>query len=262
MLIRYEDKRFRQHHGVDLPAMARAVAQALWNGQVVSGGSTLTMQVARLLEDAADRDAGRASCGRCGVALALERRLTKDQILALYLDRAPFGGNLEGVRAAAYAWFGKPPRPADPGRGGAAGGAAAIPRGAPPRPAPGDRPCRPRPGAARGWSGDGVLDAPRRRRRRADRAVARRAAATSPRSPPHLADRVRSADPLAEVHRHDARCRACRRGWRRWRRGRCARPGARLSGRDPGGRPPDGRDPRLRRLRRPTTADAREGFST
>ncbi|MFM2356721.1 MAG: hypothetical protein RLZZ528_2457, partial [Pseudomonadota bacterium] len=51
MLIAYEDRRFRDHHGVDLRAMARAGAQAIWNGRVVSGASTLTMQVARLLED-------------------------------------------------------------------------------------------------------------------------------------------------------------------------------------------------------------------
>lgn len=109
MLIRYEDKRFRSHAGVDPVALVRAAGQSLMAGRTVSGGSTLTMQVARLLEN-----------GRTGtwsgklrqlrVALALERRLSKDQILDLYLTHAPFGGNLEGVRAASLAWFGKEPR--------------------------------------------------------------------------------------------------------------------------------------------------------
>lgn len=109
MLVRYEDKRFYDHAGVDLRAMLRAAGQALWNGRTVSGGSTLTMQVARLLED--------GSTGRWGgklrqirVALALERHLSKADILRLYLIHAPYGGNLEGVRAASLAWFGKEPR--------------------------------------------------------------------------------------------------------------------------------------------------------
>ncbi|KUP94344.1 penicillin-binding protein 1C [Tritonibacter horizontis] len=108
MLIAYEDKRFRSHIGVDPLAMLRAVGQAVWHRKPVSGGSTLTMQVARLLENGTTgRWAGKLRQVR--LALALERRLTKDEILALYLTHAPFGGNLEGVRAASYAWFGKEP---------------------------------------------------------------------------------------------------------------------------------------------------------
>ncbi|MEZ5713879.1 MAG: penicillin-binding protein 1C [Paracoccaceae bacterium] len=108
MLTAYEDKRFYDHAGVDLRAMARAVAQALWNGHVVSGGSTLTMQVARLLEDSGTgRVEGKLRQMR--LAWALERRLSKDEILALYLTHAPYGGNLEGVRAATLSWFGKEP---------------------------------------------------------------------------------------------------------------------------------------------------------
>ncbi|AUQ57020.1 penicillin-binding protein 1C [Phaeobacter inhibens] len=108
MLLRYEDKRFYDHNGVDVLALLRAAAQALWQGRVVSGGSTLSMQVARLLED------GSTGCWagklrQIRLALALERRLSKDQILELYLIHAPFGGNIEGVRAASYAWFGKEP---------------------------------------------------------------------------------------------------------------------------------------------------------
>jgi len=107
-LIAYEDKRFYRHHGVDPLALARAAGQALWHGQVISGGSTLTMQVARLLEDGPTGSwAGKLRQAR--VALALERRLDKQAILGLYLDRAPFGGNLEGLRSATFAWFGKEP---------------------------------------------------------------------------------------------------------------------------------------------------------
>jgi len=109
MLVRYEDKRFWTHYGVDPRAMARAVGQALWNGRAVSGGSTLTMQVARLLEDGSTgRWVGKLRQVR--LALALERRLSKQQILTLYLTHAPYGGNLEGIRAATLAWFGKEPR--------------------------------------------------------------------------------------------------------------------------------------------------------
>ena len=108
MLLAFEDKRFSDHHGVDWRAMARAVAQAVWNGRVVSGGSTLTKQVARLLEGSGT---GRASgkLRQVRVALALERRLTKEQILLLYLHLAPYGGNLEGIRAATLSYFGKEP---------------------------------------------------------------------------------------------------------------------------------------------------------
>lgn len=109
MLLDYEDRRFYQHHGVDLRAMLRAAGQAALSGHVVSGGSTLTMQVARLLEDSGTGHlAGKMRQIR--VALALEERLTKRQILGLYLQLAPFGGNLEGVRSASLAYFGKEPR--------------------------------------------------------------------------------------------------------------------------------------------------------
>ncbi len=109
MLIRYEDKRFHGHAGVDFLALLRGVGQALRHGEVISGGSTLTMQVARLIEDGPTGEWG-GKLRQMRVALALERRLEKDEILALYFNRAPFGGNLEGVRAASFAWFGKPPR--------------------------------------------------------------------------------------------------------------------------------------------------------
>ena len=109
MLIAYEDKRFYSHAGVDTKAMLRAGYQALTRGKIISGGSTLTMQVARLLEDGSTgKWAGKLRQIR--LALALERQLNKDEILTLYLNRAPFGGNLEGIRAATRAYFAKEPR--------------------------------------------------------------------------------------------------------------------------------------------------------
>ncbi len=109
MLIRYEDKRFYRHGGVDWIAMLRSGLQAARHLEVTSGGSTLTMQVARLLEDGSTgRWSGKLRQIR--VALALERSLGKDEILTLYLNHAPFGGNIEGVRAASYAYFDRPPR--------------------------------------------------------------------------------------------------------------------------------------------------------
>jgi len=108
MLVAYEDKRFYSHAGVDPLAALRAVAQAAWQGRVVSGGSTLTMQVARLLENSGT---GRwqGKLRQIRVALALERRFDKDQILAMYLLHAPYGGAVEGLRAGSLAWFGKEP---------------------------------------------------------------------------------------------------------------------------------------------------------
>ncbi|HHB81175.1 MAG TPA: penicillin-binding protein 1C, partial [Aliiroseovarius sp.] len=109
MLLAFEDKRFYRHHGVDTRALARAAWQALRHGRVVSGGSTLTRQGARLLEEG---PTGRidGKIRQIRLALALERKLSKEDILALYLNRAPYGGNLEGVRAATLAYFGKEPR--------------------------------------------------------------------------------------------------------------------------------------------------------
>ncbi|HET9069299.1 MAG TPA: penicillin-binding protein 1C, partial [Amaricoccus sp.] len=108
-LVAFEDRRFRRHPGVDPLALARAAAQSLAARRIVSGGSTLTMQVARLLEEGPTGTV-RGKLRQMRVALALERRLDKDAILALYLTLAPYGGNLEGLRAASLAWLGKEPR--------------------------------------------------------------------------------------------------------------------------------------------------------
>src|SRR3954467_15503881 len=109
LLIGYEDKRFYAHHGVDLLAVARAAFQLVTHGRIVSGGSTITMQVARLLEPRTDRTF-LAKLRQAVRAIELERKLSKDDILTLYLALAPYGGNLEGVRAASHAYFGKEPR--------------------------------------------------------------------------------------------------------------------------------------------------------
>ncbi|MDG4595211.1 MAG: penicillin-binding protein 1C [Candidatus Contendobacter sp.] len=107
MLQAYEDQRFDSHPGVDPLAAARALGQWLRQGRVVSGASTLTMQAARLLEPHKRDLTGKL--GEMLRALQLERRHVKDEILGFYLTLAPFGGNLEGVRAGALAWFGKEP---------------------------------------------------------------------------------------------------------------------------------------------------------
>lgn len=108
MLLTYEDRRFRDHPGVDWRGLVRAGVQAVTNGRIVSGGSTLTMQVARLLEEGTTGEMG-GKLRQMRVALALERRLSKDEILSLYLLLAPYGGNLEGIRAASLSYFGKEP---------------------------------------------------------------------------------------------------------------------------------------------------------
>jgi penicillin-binding protein 1C len=109
MLIAFEDRRFRRHHGVDPLALARAGWLLLRHRRPLSGGSTLTMQVARLLLGVHERSLV-GKIRQALLALQLERRLSKDEILRLYLRLAPFGGNLEGVRAASLAYFGKEPR--------------------------------------------------------------------------------------------------------------------------------------------------------
>jgi penicillin-binding protein 1C len=109
LLFAYEDKRFYNHIGVDPLSLGRAAIQFTTSGHIISGGSTITMQVARLLEPREHRSLG-AKLRQIARALELEHALSKDEILALYLTLAPHGGNLEGVRAAALAYFGKEPR--------------------------------------------------------------------------------------------------------------------------------------------------------
>jgi penicillin-binding protein 1C len=89
--------------------MTRAVWQFLSNAQVISGGSKLTMQVARLLEPHAERTIG-AKLRQIVRAVQIEQHFTKEEVLGLYLTLAPYGGNLEGIRAASLAYFGKEPK--------------------------------------------------------------------------------------------------------------------------------------------------------
>ncbi|MEO3385427.1 penicillin-binding protein 1C [Mesorhizobium sp. CAU 1741] len=109
MLVAYEDRRFRSHHGIDLLAVGRAAMQFVTNGRIVSGGSTITMQLARLIEPREERSIP-AKLRQMARALQIEKRLSKDEILERYLTLAPYGGNLEGIRAASLAWYGKEPR--------------------------------------------------------------------------------------------------------------------------------------------------------
>jgi len=109
MLFAFEDKRFYSHHGVDPKAVVRAVLQMVRHGRIVSGGSTLTMQVSRLLDGKHERTPN-GKLRQMARAVELERTLSKTEILKLYLRLAPFGGNLEGVRAASLAYFGKEPQ--------------------------------------------------------------------------------------------------------------------------------------------------------
>lgn len=109
LLVAYEDQRFWSHSGVDIRAMVRAAGQLIANGRIVSGASTITMQLARLLEPRKNRSL-RSKFLQTVRALQIERRLTKTEILERYLMLAPYGGNLEGIRAASLAYFGKEPR--------------------------------------------------------------------------------------------------------------------------------------------------------
>jgi penicillin-binding protein 1C len=108
MLLAWEDQRFHRHPGIDPLAVGRAFGQMVGHGRVVSGASTITMQTARLLEP--KRRTLGAKLHQMWRALQLERRFGKDEILTQYLTLAPYGGNLEGIRAASLAWFGKEPR--------------------------------------------------------------------------------------------------------------------------------------------------------
>ena len=107
MLLAYEDKRFESHPGVDPLALGRALLQWVREGRVVSGASTLTMQTVRLLEPRPRTIT--AKLVEMARAVQLEWRYDKETILGMYLTLAPFGGNLEGVRAASLFYFGKEP---------------------------------------------------------------------------------------------------------------------------------------------------------
>ncbi len=106
-LLTYEDRWFYRHPGVNPLALGRAAWQNLTGGRVLSGGSTLSMQVARLLDPHSRTLPGKLR--QVWRTAQLEWHLSKRQILELYLNRAPFGGTLQGVAAASWAYLGKSP---------------------------------------------------------------------------------------------------------------------------------------------------------
>lgn len=197
MLIAYEDKRFYRHRGVDPLAMLRAGVQSVLQGRVSSGGSTLTMQVARLIEDGPTGTwAGKLRQMR--LALALERVLTKNEILALYIHHAPMGGNLEGLRAGSFAWLGREPDRLTEAQ-------AALVIALPQSPAarlPDRHPDRARAARDRVLAralAAGVISA--EAYEAALREPLPRARRAFPAYAPHLADRLRAADPARRIHR-------------------------------------------------------------
>ena len=196
MLVAAEDARFAWHPGVDPLAVLRASAQLALNGHIVSGASTLTMQLARLLER--HPRSLSAKLGEMAKAVALERRLSKDQVLGLYLTLAPFGGNLDGVRAASLAYFGKEPARLSPAECALL---VAIPR-APERLRPDRNPEAARAGRDRVLSrmaDAGVISPATLAEARAEDVP--RARLAMPFRAPHLARELRNEDPAAPVHR-------------------------------------------------------------
>ena len=108
VVLAYEDRWFYWHFGVNPVALLRAGAQWILKGKIISGGSTISMQVARMLEPALNTRSLLGKTKQILRAVQLEMRLSKDEILALYLTYAPMGGVLEGVEAASRAYLSKP----------------------------------------------------------------------------------------------------------------------------------------------------------
>lgn len=106
-LLEVEDQRFWRHGGVDWAGMIRAAWTSALAGRVVSGGSTITMQTARLLEPRPRTISSKLI--EMFRAHQIEARLSKEEILELYLTLAPYGGNIEGIRAASWRYFGRSP---------------------------------------------------------------------------------------------------------------------------------------------------------
>ena len=195
-LTAYEDKRFRNHPGVDPLAILRASFQWAAAGRPVSGASTLTMQTVRLLEPRPRTLASKIV--EMARALQLEWHFDKDRILAMYLTLAPFGGNLEGVTAASRFYFDKHPRWLTPGE---AALLVVLPQ-APSRLRPDRYPGRAR--AARDkvlarMETLGVLSSRQGAEARGEGVPTTRR--TAPFLAPHLAQRLRSRDPERAVHR-------------------------------------------------------------
>jgi penicillin-binding protein 1C len=109
VLIAYEDQRFWDHKGVDPKAVIRASYDFVKSGRVVSGASTLTMQVAKLMDPSLKRRHPIVKIKQMLAALRLEHHWSKKEILEAYFTLAPYGGNIEGINAATEAWFQKKP---------------------------------------------------------------------------------------------------------------------------------------------------------
>lgn len=107
-LVSFEDKRFYYHPGVDPISMVRALVQNIRKGRIVSGGSTLTMQLVRLSRGSRDRTLFE-KCIEIVLATRLELSYTKEELLSLYASHAPFGGNVVGLDAACWRYFGRSP---------------------------------------------------------------------------------------------------------------------------------------------------------
>ena len=106
-IIAFEDKRFYKHPGIDLLSIARAIKQNLLHKRIISGGSTLSMQVIRLSD--ANRRTFANKILEAIKALRLECRYSKDKILSLYAANAPFGTNVVGLEAASWRYYGRSP---------------------------------------------------------------------------------------------------------------------------------------------------------
>lgn len=108
-LVAFEDRRFYQHPGIDPIGIGRAIFQNIRAQRIVSGGSTLTMQLARLAHDQPSRSVLQ-KLKEMLWATRIELRYSKVEILRLYAQHAPFGGNVVGLEAAAWRYYGKSPQ--------------------------------------------------------------------------------------------------------------------------------------------------------
>jgi penicillin-binding protein 1C len=107
LLLSYEDQRFYSHYGIDPLAMIRALGQWIQYGRIISGGSTITMQLAKLLHPRPRTIVSKLI--EMFRAIQLEKHYTKDKILEAYLTLAPYGGNIEGIMASSMRYFNKKP---------------------------------------------------------------------------------------------------------------------------------------------------------
>ena len=197
MLLAFEDRRFMSHGGVDPLAVARAGLQAIRHRRLVSGSSTITMQVARLLDGSHDKTFS-GKLNQAIRAMAIERKYGKEQILELYLRLAPFGGNLEGVRAASLAYFGTEPVRLSHGEAALLVALPQSPEARRPDIHP-EAARRARLRVLRQAVANGVLSAVEAEAAQLERIPDRRRPLGS--LAPHLADAERRAEPQKRVHR-------------------------------------------------------------